>query len=301
MTFPTEPIVPLPTWATDAGAKKVDPGAIKRGEGWDVAGPGLQYGEAPPFPWVNNELFNNGTWATYFRDVINYIIQTNITPTQQIFLTGSGVYVLPTSPKKPIYIRVRMMGGGGGGSGSSTSVSQAQNGLVGGDSLFGSFLIASGGGGADYFSQRQGGFGGNASINSPATGLKINGQDGGSGMEINNSTSPTQFYLNSGSGGQNIFCGAGLGIGGAKTTGKDATPNTGAGGGGAGMITSPSETRYAGSGGGSGGYVDAIISNPNLTYNYEVGSFGLRGIAGVNGANGGNGANGIIIVDEYYN
>lgn len=73
MTFPTEPTVPLPTWATDVGAVKVDPGVVKRGEGWVIAGPGLQYGEAPPFPWVNHELFNNGTWATYFKDGLDYV------------------------------------------------------------------------------------------------------------------------------------------------------------------------------------------------------------------------------------
>jgi len=73
MTFPIEPTEPLPTWATDGGAVKVDPGTTKRAEGWAYAGPGLQYGEAPPFPWVNNELYNNGTWATYFKNALTYI------------------------------------------------------------------------------------------------------------------------------------------------------------------------------------------------------------------------------------
>ena len=73
MTFPTEPTQPLPTWATDSGAIKVDPGTTKRAEGWTYAGAGLQYGEAPPFPWVNNELYNNGTWATYFKNALTYV------------------------------------------------------------------------------------------------------------------------------------------------------------------------------------------------------------------------------------
>lgn len=73
MAFPTKPTEPLPTWATDPGAIKVDPTSTKRGEGWVYAGLGLQYGEAPPFQWVNNEAFNNGQWATYFNNVANFL------------------------------------------------------------------------------------------------------------------------------------------------------------------------------------------------------------------------------------
>lgn len=92
MTFPTEPTVPLPTWANDTGAVKVDPGDTRRAEGWKYAGPGLQYGEAPPFPWVNNEAYNNGEWATYFKQGFDYINAGN--------LKEKGIYfprIIPTN------------------------------------------------------------------------------------------------------------------------------------------------------------------------------------------------------------
>ena len=44
-----------------------------------------------------------------------------IAPTVQKFTSGSGTYTLPSSPRAPLYIRVRMVGGGAGGSGSATS------------------------------------------------------------------------------------------------------------------------------------------------------------------------------------
>jgi len=105
MTFPIEPTEPLPTWATDGGAVKVDPGTTKRAEGWAQAGPGLQYGEAPPFPWVNNELYNNGTWATYFKNALTYIksgtfdgsvtAQTGFTATTGDIIATTGDIIAP--------------------------------------------------------------------------------------------------------------------------------------------------------------------------------------------------------------
>lgn len=100
MAFPSEPSVPLPTWATDSGATKVDPGSVKRAEGWVNAGPGIDYGEAPPFPWVNNEAYNNGEWATYFQQALNYIktqqnsqiIINNITSTTGTIIGSNVLY-----------------------------------------------------------------------------------------------------------------------------------------------------------------------------------------------------------------
>lgn len=73
MTFPTAPSVPLPEWATDVGSLKVDPGTTKRALGWTYAMIGVDYGEKPPFQWVNNELYNNGVWANYFSESLDYI------------------------------------------------------------------------------------------------------------------------------------------------------------------------------------------------------------------------------------
>lgn len=99
MAFPDEPSVPLPTWATDSGAIKVDPGDTKRGEGWTYAGVGVQYGEAPPFPWVNNEAYNNGQWASYFKDCMDYIKAGNtslrgivLSMSAPITFTGGSAY-----------------------------------------------------------------------------------------------------------------------------------------------------------------------------------------------------------------
>ena len=55
-----------------------------------------------------------------------------------------------------------------------------------------------------------------------------------------------------------------------------------------------------GCGGGAGGYVDAIINNPNSTYTYTVGVGGSGGAGGTNGSNGGTGSAGYIEVTEYY-
>lgn len=91
MVFPTEPTVPLPTWATDSGSVKVDPGSTKRAEGWTVAGPGLEYGEAPPFPWVNNEAFNNGEWAKYYQQALEFIRDGGMQPSYARISQNTGV------------------------------------------------------------------------------------------------------------------------------------------------------------------------------------------------------------------
>ena len=65
----------------------------------------------------------------------------NKTPTQQIFLSGSGTYTAPLGVK---WLRVRMVGGGGGSAGSGAGSSTA--GGTGGVTTFGtSFLTANGG------------------------------------------------------------------------------------------------------------------------------------------------------------
>ena len=55
-----------------------------------------------------------------------------------------------------------------------------------------------------------------------------------------------------------------------------------------------------GSGGGAGGYVDAIIYSPSITYAYSIGSGGTGGAAGTSGTAGGAGGSGFIIVTEFY-
>ena len=45
---------------------------------------------------------------------------TILAPTVQVFTSGSGTYTLPTKPRKPLYIKGKMVRGGGGGSGSGS-------------------------------------------------------------------------------------------------------------------------------------------------------------------------------------
>jgi len=88
MTFPLYPIqatpipvpslpdgtIPLPVWAygTSPEAAKADPGNTKRELGWTTV-PDQTYGEQPPLQWQNNEMFNNGQWATYFKEATDYL------------------------------------------------------------------------------------------------------------------------------------------------------------------------------------------------------------------------------------
>jgi hypothetical protein len=53
-------------------------------------------------------------------------------------------------------------------------------------------------------------------------------------------------------------------------------------------------------GNGRGGSLQKLISSPNATYAYSVGSAGTAGTIGTGGYAGGSGAAGIIIVKEYY-
>lgn len=53
-------------------------------------------------------LFNNGVWNT--------LPGTGVTQTVQKFLSGtSQTYTTPTSPRTPLYLKIRMIAGGGGG------------------------------------------------------------------------------------------------------------------------------------------------------------------------------------------
>jgi hypothetical protein len=77
MTFPSQPSIDLPRWATDSGAVKTEPSSAKRNLGWEYAGAGLQYGEAPPFPWVNWLNYSTGEWLNYCAAALTYIKNGN--------------------------------------------------------------------------------------------------------------------------------------------------------------------------------------------------------------------------------
>lgn len=207
-----------------------------------------------------------------------------IAPTVQ--LPSGTLYTLPTTPRAPLFIRVRMSGGGGGGAGISASGMRGAGGL-GGVTSFGP-IAAGGGAGA---SGSDGAAGGTPSATPSADIRIVQASAGGTGGSASNSGSASGP---SGSGGTNPF-GGGANPGAENQPGRNAIAGTGGGGAGAGC-----STNGCSGGGGAGAYVEAIITHPAASYALQVGLGGNGGTAGTGGQRGGNGAAGMIIVEEYY-
>jgi hypothetical protein len=238
---------------------------------------------------------DNSTKIATTAYVTSAVAASRIAPTTTKYTSGSGTYTTPTSPRSPLYIRVRMVGGGGGGSGSTASGASGAGGN-GGTTTFGSSLLSAGGGSGGaavtYNTTGEvGGAGGTSSLGSGPVGVALSGSGGGGGSQSVTSgiASP------GGQGGSSAFGGAGYGAGNVVAGGAGAT-NTGGGGSGGGG-TGPGTS---GCGGGSGGFVDAMITSPAASYAYAVGSAGSAGTAGTSGYAGGAGGSGLIIVEEYY-
>lgn len=219
---------------------------------------------------------------------------TFVAPTIQKFTTGSGTYTTPTSPRTPLYIRIRLVGGGGAGGGGGTTPTGGGTGGNGGNTTFGSTVVVgnagTGGGGGSSASNGTGGAGGSASL-SGSSGSAFSGGSGGDGDQNSIAT----VGAISGYGASSPL-GGGAGASAASGTGRSAAANTGSGGAGAGA---PASTNAPG-GGGAGGYADAIVTSPSATYAYAVGAAGTAGTAGTAGSAGGAGAAGYIEVTEYY-
>lgn len=215
------------------------------------------------------------------------IIQPTIT---RITAVGLSTY---TTPEGALYLKVKMVGGGAGGGGSGAP--NGPNPSHGGSSFFGPssspILVAEGGlGGGPSGSQPIG------IINSPAYGFFIRGQNG-------------EGYFYNGTSGINVFGGAGgssaFGPGASRGhgsssnyNGTSALANTGGGGsgGGGGSLSG----KYGGVGGGGAAYVEAIIPNPESSYQITVGAGSSGGAAGTSGNPGGAGGSGIIIIEAHY-
>lgn len=205
---------------------------------------------------------------------------------------ATATYTTPTSPRVPVYLKIKMAGGGGGGGGSGTSAGTAP--VAGNHSYFGANILLAAGGqnGINSTAGVGGGNGGACTITSPATGLALAGGQGGNSGSQGSGT----IFSYGATGGGNAFGGAGA-AGPANAGGSSAQGNTGGGGGGAG---GPESTAAPGSGGGAGGYCEAIITNPISSYPYIIGSGGSGGAAGSTGFAGGGGAAGVIFVEEHY-
>lgn len=213
-----------------------------------------------------------------------------VAPTIQKFTSSTGTYTTPTSPA-PLYIRVVMVGGGGGGGGAGTG--DGGNGGAGGNTTFGTTLLAANGGAATTGSGQVPGVGGTVSLGSGPIGTAIAGGPGSYGIDGLN-----VIFSNGGDGAVSPFGGAGQGGGGNQTAGSAAIANSGSGGGGGDGTTAAGVK--GGAGGSAGGYVDAIITSPSSTYAYAIGAAGSAGSAGTNGAAGAAGGSGYIIVYEMY-
>lgn len=197
-------------------------------------------------------------------------------PTITKYLSGSGTY---TPPRGARFLKVRMVGGGGGGG-------SAGGGSTGGTTTFGTSLLTAIGGsaGSGGVNGASGGTGGTATVAAPAVGFALTGGNGdGSGFQAGGA-------FDSGGGGGSSPFGGGGGGGKGDSGGLSSPDNTGGGGGGTGCLNA----NRCGSGGGAGGYVEAIINTPDISYAYSVGASG----AGASGA--GAGSSGVIIIEENY-
>lgn len=217
-----------------------------------------------------------------------------VAPTVSSFTSGSGTYTVPTSPRTPLYLRVRMVGAGGGGAGGGQA--NAGSGTTGSATTFGSsYLTASGGTGSPWsLGSSSGAIGGIGTLAAGVRGFAITGASGNSaGYSANTAT-----QLHGVAGGNSFFGGAGGG-GKQSSVGMDGIACTGGGGGGGGG-GSAGGNNSPGGGGGAGGYVEAIVPSPSATYSYAIGTGGTAGGAGTNGYAGGAGGTGCLIIDEFY-
>lgn len=271
-------------------------GVYQQKSTYTVAGTTITFSTAPPTGSSNIQVVTGLAIAigTPGDGTVTYAklnSGTLVVPTQQRFTSGTAqTYTTPTSPRSPLYIKVRMVGGGGGGGGSGTTT--GTNGTAGGNTTFGTSLLVANGGG--FGNQGAGGVGGTASITGPAFGTSFSG---GNGSRGHGGISVVTVVEDGAAGASSPFGGAGAGS--DTTAGGDAVANTGSGGGGGGVVGNAGGAAV-GASGGAGGYVDAIISSPSSTYTYTVGTAGTASAAGTNGFAGGAGSAGYIEVTEYY-
>ena len=240
---------------------------------------------------------------TYTTNSITYTIYKTISSETLVYATGSNVPAAQsgtltrasgagdatltfTAWKRPLYLRVRMVGGGGGSSGSGTA--SGGSGGLGGTSTFGTYLSAGGGSGGVYGTSG-GGAGGTATI-TLYLGTTINGQKGHNGPAVN-----AGVGVSGRDGGMSQLGPGGVGLG-VSGAGVAAVANSG--GGGAGACTAGTSVGGSSSGGG-GGYLEVLIPNTTLTNAYEVGAGGTAGTT-TTGDIGAAGGSGFIIVEEFY-
>jgi hypothetical protein len=236
-------------------------------------------------------LTANGSGGVSFTNTLPTITRIlNNVSTNGTTITVAGTYNPPANVK---YIKVRMVGAGGGGAGGGQT--GGSSGTNGGNTTFGTSLLTANGGATGVGTATPvGGVGGTVTISSPAiTIVGIQGGDGSSGVKATINVTPYTAGL---PGAYSPFGGAGAGN--YNAAGSNAVSNSGSGGGSGAANTTVNGV--GGGSGGAGGYIEAIIVSPSLTYSYSIGSGGTGGAAGTSGYAGGAGGSGVIIVEEYY-
>jgi hypothetical protein len=217
-----------------------------------------------------------------------------VAPTIQLFTSSSGTYTTPTSPRTPLYLRVKVVGPGGGGSGGGTGGNNGSAGSAASTFSAGSASAGAGGGGSFGGA---GAAGGSNSISTSGTIISVLGIAGGTGAGADFSIISGSAQLVGNIGGSTPLGGGATGAIGTGTAGR---ANTGEGG--AGGRNGPSGLNDStGAGGGGGGYLEFLVISPSATYTYLVGSGGAGGTSTAgSGSTGGAGASGVVIVEEYY-
>ena len=194
--------------------------------------------------------------------------------------TGDGVFVVPPGVTE---VYVTAVGGGGGG-GSIDGASP--NGVDGGASSFGSFVVANGGRGGER--------GGIGAIGAGGAAGGAGGTAGGAGGTTSVPDDDSNLYCTPsfGAGGYTLLSGGG----GGGSSGADATRS---GGGGAGMNASGGSTLcgYGGGGGGGDGKSNILVTViPGNTITVTVGKKGNKPAVSGRLTAGGVGADGYVQV-----
>jgi hypothetical protein len=203
-----------------------------------------------------------------------------------------ATYTTPTSPRTPLYLKIKTVGGGGGGGSSGTA--STNNGTAGLPTFFGANIALAGAGLGGGNAGGTGAAGGDPTLNTSGTILLVESVGGGGGGGVQGVSTSTQYP--GGVGGNSMFGGGGFSV----ASGGSGSGKTNSGGGGAGGGTGGTASSFPGSGGGAGAGIEFVITSPASSYPYIVGTGGAGGGAGTSGNAGGNGAAGLVVVEEFY-
>lgn len=208
-------------------------------------------------------------------------------------------YSVPTSPRTPLYLYIRLIGGGGGGEGTYTTLNAGKNGThtMMCTSNGAHWVFALGGQGGGSVTAGVAGQGGSSNSNGGVK-LSITGQPG----EHGSFSQVSSVYVAGGDGGEAGNFGQGANGGYSLPAGITAGFAGGLYGGGGGGSGFPQVINgYAGSGGGGAGYAEYLVAGSlSATWYVSIGQGGAAGAAPTSGHAGGAGNSGIVYIGEFY-